>query len=91
MTSCPDIDSNFLQIEKALAGMQFDQPTLIVMPECFAFFGGSDRDMLANAEPLANGNFTSKTKIQFSCTPQDTKVTIQTWTIMFVTHFKHVI
>ena len=68
MTSCPDIDSNFLQIEKALAGMQFDQPTLIVMPECFAFFGGSDRDMLANAEPLANGNFTSKTKIQFSLT-----------------------
>jgi nitrilase len=64
MTSTPDVDENFDQIHSLLSGMQFDEPTLIVLPECFAFFGGSDRDMLAHAEARFDGKNINDVKIQ---------------------------
>lgn len=56
MTSCPDVDENFKQIESQLDNMQFDEPVLVVLPECFAFFGASDKAMLKLAEPRGHGD-----------------------------------
>lgn len=55
MTSVPDIEQNFQQIKTTLDGMQFDEPVLVVLPECFAFFGGSDKDMLQYADERESG------------------------------------
>ena len=60
MTSCPDIDANFKQIRQVLDGMQFDEPVLVVLPECFAFFGATDRDMLDHADPHPGGKIKSE-------------------------------
>ncbi|BDX08112.1 carbon-nitrogen hydrolase family protein [Planctobacterium marinum] len=55
MTSEPDVDANFRQIRKALQGMEFEQPCLVVLPECFAWFGASDKSTLEQAEPFGEG------------------------------------
>lgn len=60
MTSMPDVAENFKQIRQALAGMQFDEPTLVVLPECFAWFGATDKSMLQQAETLGEGPIQSE-------------------------------
>jgi len=55
MTSVPDIEQNFDMIRSALQGMTFDEPALVVLPECFAFFGASDKAMLQKAEERGTG------------------------------------
>lgn len=56
MTSSPDVDENFQQIETQLQGFEFDEPVLVVLPECFAFFGASDKAMLNMAETRGQGD-----------------------------------
>lgn len=55
MTSQPDIAANFRTVRTTLKGMHFDQPTLVVLPECFAFFGARDNDLLNIAEIPGKG------------------------------------
>ncbi len=55
MTSKPDVEANFAWLEEQLSATRLDKNTLVVLPECFAFFGASDRDMLTIAEALGNG------------------------------------
>ncbi|MEN8849929.1 MAG: carbon-nitrogen hydrolase family protein, partial [Glaciecola sp.] len=50
LVSSPHVDDNFVQviqqIEHAQENWDNDLPTLIVLPECFAFFGGKDKEAL---------------------------------------------
>ena len=50
LVSSPDIDDNFEQVIKQIEQAQTDwideYPTLVVLPECFAFFGGQDKAAL---------------------------------------------
>ena len=50
LVSSPDIDENFVhviqQIEHAQKDWVDDLPALVVLPECFAFFGGKDKEAL---------------------------------------------
>ncbi len=54
MVSVPDMDANLDFVEQQLARLA-PGPKLVVLPECFAYFGGKDRDQLALAEPLGQG------------------------------------
>ncbi|MDM7859127.1 carbon-nitrogen hydrolase family protein [Alteromonas sp. ASW11-36] len=52
LVSMPDVDANFAQV-KAL--MEQSKPgQLVVLPECFAFFGGSDKAQLELAQQPDN-------------------------------------
>ena len=55
MTSGTEPDANLAWLEQQLEQCHFDEPTLAVLPECFACFGGKDKAQLAIAEPLGNG------------------------------------
>ncbi|MCW8091035.1 carbon-nitrogen hydrolase family protein [Alteromonas sp. ASW11-130] len=55
MTSNPDMDANFAWIDKQLSAASGIKNALVVLPECFAFFGDSDKAMLDKAEPLGEG------------------------------------
>lgn len=58
LVSAPDVDVNLDKVESlidSIADPSRSQPTLVVLPECFAFFGASDRETLAVAEPLHQG------------------------------------
>ena len=50
LVSSPDIDDNFEQVIKQIEQAQTDwideYPKLVVLPECFAFFGGQDKAAL---------------------------------------------
>lgn len=52
LVSAPDVDANFAQVE---AQMRHSRPEqLVVLPECFAYFGGSDSAQLALAKRADN-------------------------------------
>lgn len=55
MTSQPDIDTNLAFVEEQLSQLDTSQPTLVVLPECFALFGTRDRELLEAAEPRYSG------------------------------------
>ncbi|ALS96993.1 carbon-nitrogen hydrolase family protein [Lacimicrobium alkaliphilum] len=55
MISTPDPQQNLQQVDKQLANLQVNEPTLVVLPECFACFGGSDKKQLELAEPPGQG------------------------------------
>ena len=55
MTSTPDVKQNLAFVEEALSTLPTSLPNLVVLPECFAYFGGRDRDVLAHAEPRGQG------------------------------------
>ena len=55
MTSTPDVKQNLAFVEEALSTLPTLLPNLVVLPECFAYFGGRDRDVLAHAEPRGQG------------------------------------
>ena len=57
LVSSPHVDENFVQviqqIEHAQKNWDDDLPILVVLPECFAFFGGKDKEalgLLSNAK-----------------------------------------
>ena len=55
MVSCPDVQENLQQVEAMLQNIQVDTETLVVLPECFARFGGGDKGMLEIAETPGDG------------------------------------
>lgn len=55
MISNPDVADNLNQVESILAEMTVTSDTLVVLPECFARFGGGDKGMLEIAESPSDG------------------------------------
>ena len=55
MTSQPDIDENLAYVKKQLDTLGTSEPTLVVLPECFARFGTRDRELLDVAEERYSG------------------------------------
>ena len=55
LVSTPNIDANFAQVIEQLERAQRDWdtalPTLVVLPECFAFFGGNEQSPLTLLDP----------------------------------------
>ncbi len=66
LVSCPDIDDNFIQLEQQLQRLseikQYDPtlPTLMVLPESFAIFGGGAELNLKHQEVLGEGPIQSR-------------------------------
>ncbi len=55
MTSAPDVEANLRFVDEQLAALDTSEPTLVVLPECFASFGTRDRALLDLAEPRYSG------------------------------------
>ena len=61
MTSVPDVDENLNHLETTLERSADEiKQHIVVLPECFAFFGGKDRQQLAIAEPQKHGPIYSR-------------------------------
>jgi predicted amidohydrolase len=55
MCSVPNVSDNIKVLEIQLQKLQVACPTLVVLPECFACFGASDKALLAIAETPGDG------------------------------------
>ncbi|NTS75878.1 carbon-nitrogen hydrolase family protein [Catenovulum sp. SM1970] len=55
MSSVPDVAENMAQVEQLLSQLNPAEHTIVVLPECWAMFGGKDKAQLNIAEPLENG------------------------------------
>ena len=55
MTSTPDVGENLEAVSTAMASANITQDSLVVLPECFAYFGGRDKGQLGIAEALGEG------------------------------------
>ena len=55
LTSSPDVERNLQDVDAHLATLASDQPTLVVLPECFACFPDKDGQLLSIAEELNDG------------------------------------
>ena len=62
MTSSPLVADNLLFVEQQLQLLPLQRPCLVVLPECFACFGGGDNLMLDIAEDLNHGPIQHKLK-----------------------------
>jgi predicted amidohydrolase len=62
MTSSPLVEDNLLFVEQQLKLLPSLRPCLVVLPECFACFGGGDKLMLEIAEDLHHGPIQLKLK-----------------------------
>lgn len=54
--SRPEVDYNLAKIRQLLASAPPAPDSLVVLPECFACFGGGEQQQLAIAEPLGAGS-----------------------------------
>lgn len=55
MTSTPNVDENLDNVAKEMAAANIEINSLVVLPECFACFGGKDKGQLAIAENKGEG------------------------------------
>ena len=55
MTSTPHVGENLNIVEKEMATAHLESNSLVVLPECFACFGGKDKGQLAVAEVKGDG------------------------------------
>jgi len=55
MQSVPDVDANLTFVEAQMAACNDIQGSLVLLPECFAYFGGPDGMNLKIAEDLGHG------------------------------------
>ncbi|GGO71282.1 carbon-nitrogen hydrolase family protein [Bowmanella pacifica] len=55
MLSTPNPEENLQTLATQLKGLDPSVPSLVVLPECFACFGGSDKTQLELAETLGEG------------------------------------
>ena len=62
MTSSPLVLDNLLFVEQQLKLLPLQRPCLVVLPECFACFGGGDKLILSIAENLHHGPIQLKLK-----------------------------
>lgn len=61
MTSVPNVDDNIDLVTSYLEqGKEQIKGHIVVLPECFAFFGGKDRQQMSIAEPTSDGPIYSK-------------------------------
>lgn len=60
MVSTPEPEQNFARLNKLLQQLPEHGPTLVVLPECFSCFGGSDKLNLALAEAKGDGPIQSR-------------------------------
>lgn len=60
LTSQPDPEQNFQQLNQYLALLPKAAQHLVVLPECFAVFGGADGLQHAYAEPLGQGELQAR-------------------------------
>lgn len=70
LVSEPDKQKNLEQVEMQLKKLDTSKPTLVVLPECFGYFGASDKSMLEHAEPLGDGllqNEIARMAKQYGC------------------------
>jgi predicted amidohydrolase len=61
LTSQPDPERNFHQVEQLLATLPRAAQHLVVLPECFAVFGGGDTLQRQYQAPLGQGQLQQKT------------------------------
>lgn len=62
MSSSPVVEDNLLFVEQQLKLLPPQRPCLVVLPECFACFGGGDKLILDIAEDLHSGPIQHKLK-----------------------------
>lgn len=62
MTSSPLVEENLEFVEQQLQKLPPQRPCLVVLPECFACFGGGDKLMLEIAEDLNHGPIQQRLK-----------------------------
>ncbi len=55
MTSTPRVEENLDTVSALMASNNIQKNSLVVLPECFAFFGGKDKGQLAIAETKGSG------------------------------------
>ncbi|MDP5029686.1 MAG: carbon-nitrogen hydrolase family protein [Paraglaciecola sp.] len=55
MTSSPVVADNLRFVEQQLQQLEVNEPTLVVLPECFACFGAGDKAILGIAETPHDG------------------------------------
>ncbi len=55
MVSVPEVEENLKQVDNLISAIAKPQPTLVVLPECFASFGSADASLLDIAEPIGTG------------------------------------
>lgn len=60
MTSSPDVNQNLAFVEQQLQNLPTQRPCLVVLPECFACFGGSDSAIFQVAEDKNAGPVQSR-------------------------------
>ncbi len=60
MTSMPNVDENLASVERAMREANVPKNSLVVLPECFAYFGGRDKAQLAIAEIKGQGPIQEK-------------------------------
>ena len=60
MNSSPVVADNLLFVEQQLKQLTMQRPCLVVLPECFACFGGSDKNLLQIAEEPHQGPIQKK-------------------------------
>ena len=53
MTSAPSVEENLDTVASEMASAKIEKNSLVVLPECFAYFGGKDKGQLAVAETRA--------------------------------------
>ncbi len=55
MTSAPSVEENLDTVANEMASAKIEKNSLVVLPECFAYFGGKDKGQLAVAETKGEG------------------------------------
>lgn len=55
MTSTPNVEENLDTVASELASANLEKNSVVVLPECFAYFGGKDKGQLAVAETKGDG------------------------------------
>lgn len=55
MSSVPDVEANLAWVESQLTNANLSANSLVVLPECFSFFGGNAVPYHSLAEPLKGG------------------------------------
>ncbi|MFC3095267.1 carbon-nitrogen hydrolase family protein [Alteromonas sediminis] len=62
MTSAPDVEENLAWLEQTLSQTKLLPESILVLPECFSFFGGRDKAQLALAESEVGEKVADKLK-----------------------------
>ena len=62
MTSAPSVEENLDTVANEMASAKIEKNSLVVLPECFAYFGGKDKGQLAVAETKGEGEIQRRSR-----------------------------